>query len=239
LFRACRAKTRSSSMRSFEVGSSTSGTADVTVRGDPCFISCGVMASCKENGPQAIWLIKFWCLMINTTCGPICLLVFIIIVHRMRRELDQGNENATPQKEDIKRCIGVQYSRTKEARRNQRRNPRSGLSASAWWCTGHWCPVCTGLSGVAPDSLRREATDKRSLAVAPDCPVCTGLSGVPTGRRQRSDPTVDCYRRQRSADVACTGHLLCSVRWCTGMSGGAPECPVHPTTESCCFLSNG
>src|SRR5688572_15450249 len=32
-------------MRSFEVGSSTSGTAEVTVRGDPCFISCGVMAS--------------------------------------------------------------------------------------------------------------------------------------------------------------------------------------------------
>jgi hypothetical protein len=45
LFRACRAKTRSPSMRSFEVGSSTSGTADGTVRGDPCFISCGVMAS--------------------------------------------------------------------------------------------------------------------------------------------------------------------------------------------------
>jgi hypothetical protein len=45
LFRACRAKTRSPSMRSFEAGSSTSGTADGTVRGDPCFISCGVMAS--------------------------------------------------------------------------------------------------------------------------------------------------------------------------------------------------
>jgi hypothetical protein len=45
LFRACRAKTGSPSMRSFEVGSSTSGTADGTVRGDPYFISCGVMAS--------------------------------------------------------------------------------------------------------------------------------------------------------------------------------------------------
>jgi hypothetical protein len=43
---------------------------------------------CKENGPRAFWLIEFWCLMINTTCGLICLLVFIIIVHRMRRELD-------------------------------------------------------------------------------------------------------------------------------------------------------
>jgi hypothetical protein len=53
---------------------------------------------CKENGPRAIWLIEFWCLMINTTFGLICLLVFIIIVHRMQRELDQGNEDATPQK---------------------------------------------------------------------------------------------------------------------------------------------
>jgi hypothetical protein len=32
-------------MRSLDVGSSTSGTADVLVRGDPCFNSCGVMAS--------------------------------------------------------------------------------------------------------------------------------------------------------------------------------------------------
>jgi hypothetical protein len=54
--------------------------------------------ACKENGPQAFWLIEFWCLMINTTYGLICLLVFIIIVHRMRRERDQGNEDATPQK---------------------------------------------------------------------------------------------------------------------------------------------
>jgi hypothetical protein len=57
---------------------------------------------CKENGPQAFWLIEFWCLMINTTCGLICLLVFIIIVHRMQRELDQGNEDATPQKKTQK-----------------------------------------------------------------------------------------------------------------------------------------
>jgi hypothetical protein len=39
---------------------------------------------CKENGPRAIWLSKFWCLMIDTICGLMCLLVFIIVVHRMR-----------------------------------------------------------------------------------------------------------------------------------------------------------
>jgi hypothetical protein len=113
-------------------------------------------------------------------------------------------------KEDIKRCIGVQYSRTKEARRNQQKNPR--------------CGGCQPAPGGAPDSLRREATDRRSLAVAPDCPVCTGLSGVhrtvrcAPDRRQRSDPTVDSYRRHRSADVACTGHCTVDVRWCTGLS---------------------
>jgi hypothetical protein len=53
---------------------------------------------CKENGPRAFWLNKFWCLMINTICGLICLLEFIIVVHRMRRGLDLGNKDATPQK---------------------------------------------------------------------------------------------------------------------------------------------
>jgi hypothetical protein len=52
LFRACRAKTRSLSMRSFEVGSSTSGTADGTIRGDPCFISCGVMPPIHIEGEK-------------------------------------------------------------------------------------------------------------------------------------------------------------------------------------------
>jgi hypothetical protein len=36
---------RSPLMRSLEVDSSTSGTAHALVQGDPCFISCGVMAS--------------------------------------------------------------------------------------------------------------------------------------------------------------------------------------------------
>jgi hypothetical protein len=38
---------------------------------------------CKENGPRAIWLNRFWCLMINITCGLMCLLVFMLVVHRM------------------------------------------------------------------------------------------------------------------------------------------------------------
>jgi hypothetical protein len=50
----------------------------------------------RKNGPRAIWLNEFWCLMINTTCELICLLVFMFIVHRMRRGLDEDTEDATP-----------------------------------------------------------------------------------------------------------------------------------------------
>jgi hypothetical protein len=53
---------------------------------------------CKENGPRAFLLIEFWCLMNNTISELISFLVVVFVVHRMRRELDQGNENATPQK---------------------------------------------------------------------------------------------------------------------------------------------
>jgi hypothetical protein len=41
-------------MRFLEVGSSTSGTADVFVLGDPCFISCGVMASGPYNWQKGV-----------------------------------------------------------------------------------------------------------------------------------------------------------------------------------------
>jgi hypothetical protein len=42
-----------------------------------------VRPRCKENEPRAIWLNIFWCLMINITCGLMCLLVFVLVVHRM------------------------------------------------------------------------------------------------------------------------------------------------------------
>jgi hypothetical protein len=41
-------------MRSLDVGSSTSGTVDVLVRGDPYFISCGVMASDPYNRRKGV-----------------------------------------------------------------------------------------------------------------------------------------------------------------------------------------
>jgi hypothetical protein len=46
---------------------------------------------CKENGPQAIWLIEFWCLMINTIYELISYLVFVFVVHRMLELLGLRN----------------------------------------------------------------------------------------------------------------------------------------------------
>jgi hypothetical protein len=46
-----------------------------------------ILAYCKENGPPVIWLNRFSCLMINTTCGLMCLLVFMFVVHMMLRLL--------------------------------------------------------------------------------------------------------------------------------------------------------
>jgi hypothetical protein len=35
------------------------------------------LCGCKENGPRAIWLNRFWCLMINTTCELMYFQVFV------------------------------------------------------------------------------------------------------------------------------------------------------------------
>jgi hypothetical protein len=103
-------------------------------------------------------------------------------------------------KEDIKRCIKVQDSRTKEARRNQQRNPRWGLSASTWWRTEQWTvPV-----RCAPDILRRWAVDRRPRAVAPDCPVCTRQSvTVGSNGQLLRTPTVSWRGVHRTLHSAC------------------------------------
>jgi hypothetical protein len=83
----------------------------------------------------------------------------------------------------------------KSAKKSKKRDVSQRLVAHRTVLSGvHQTVRCgTRLSGVAPDSLRREATDRCSLTVAPNCPVCTGLSGVPwadgNGRIQRSTAT--------------------------------------------------
>jgi hypothetical protein len=47
--------------------------------------------TCKENGPRAIWLIEFWCLMNNTIRELIIFPVFVFVVHRMQDLLGLRN----------------------------------------------------------------------------------------------------------------------------------------------------
>jgi hypothetical protein len=58
-------------MRSLDVGSSTSRIADVLVRGDPCFISCGVMASDPYNRQNGVNLVAWHSVVFraHTTSG--------------------------------------------------------------------------------------------------------------------------------------------------------------------------
>jgi hypothetical protein len=82
-------KTRSPSMRSLDVGSSTSGTADALVREDPCFISCGVMASdpySSRNGVNPVAQHSVVVVYFRQLVGPFTLPV-------VEKPLLDGSEN--------------------------------------------------------------------------------------------------------------------------------------------------
>jgi hypothetical protein len=88
------------------------------------------------------------------------------------------------------------------------------------------CPVRTGLSGGTTGQSAQRGHWKAPSGYS------TGLSGV--------HRTVGNGRIQRSTATSANGRLTWRApdsAQC--LSGGAPDCPVHPTTESCCFLSNG
>ena len=127
----------------------------------------------KENGPQVIWLNRFWCLMINITCGLMYLLVFVFVfvVHRMLKLLGPrhwGKQHLkTRHYEDQQVSSKVQETKNSVATTDCLAKstglsggtpdcpvPHAGLSgalgncsptASSWW---HWWREATGLSGV-------------------------------------------------------------------------------------------
>jgi hypothetical protein len=160
--------------------------------------------------------------MINTTCGLICLLVFIIIVHRMRRKWTKA----------------MRMQHLKRRHKKMHRSPILKNKRSPKKSTKKPKKRAVSQRLVAHRTVCAERpTDRRSLAVASVCPVehrtvGTGLSGV-----HRTDGN---GRIQRSTATGANGQLTWrapdTAQW---LSGGAPDCPVHLTTESCCFLSNG
>jgi hypothetical protein len=178
--------------------------------------------------------------MNNTIRELISFLVFVFVVHRMQYLLGLRNWGKQHLKRRHKMLHRSRRLKNKRSPKKSTKKPWRGLSASTWWRTGQWTVHvrCAPDYPVGqPDSLRREATDRRSRAVAPDCPmvhrtVITGLSDV-----HRTD---DNCQIQRSTATGAN----CRLTWCAPdtaqwLSGGAPDCPVHPTTESCCFLFNG
>jgi hypothetical protein len=106
---------------------------------------------CKENGPQSIWLNKFWCLMINTIRELMSFLVFVFVVHRMLELLGPRNLSNTS-KEEIKK--------TKE-KSKKRRCVACGLSVRG-------APDCPVHQGTAAQRLVSGGTVQRR---PPDCLV--------------------------------------------------------------------
>jgi hypothetical protein len=99
------------------------------------------------------------------------------------------------------------------------------------WCTG---PSGESTAPAANGRLHNQRATRGSAngqMVSPDCPVCTGLSSVhrtvqcaPDSVRcanRSKDPTVGCARKGKRSH---TGLL----QW---VSGGAPDCPVHHSSE--------
>jgi hypothetical protein len=121
---------------------------------------------CKENGPRPIWLNRFWCLMINITCGLICLLVFAFVVHRMLKLFGPRHWG----KQHLKRRHYEDQEKSKKQSKCCMRTVWSGASDcpvahQAIWCHTPDCPVHKGT--VAQRLVPGGTVERRP----PKCPV--------------------------------------------------------------------
>jgi hypothetical protein len=122
---------------------------------------------CKENGPRAIWLIEFWCLMINTIRELISFSsVYVCSSQDARITWTKELRKATPQKKTLRRS---------------KKSPRlkacaaCGLSMrGALDCpVAHrtvWCPHA-GLSGTPGNSSPTASSRWHPERRPPDCLV--------------------------------------------------------------------
>jgi hypothetical protein len=113
--------------------------------------------------------------------------------------------------------------------KNKRSPKKSAKKSKKWAVSQRLVAHRTSVSGVHRTVLCGTGQSAQRACRQALSGCSTGLSGVhrtvrcATGRLQWSDPTVDCYRRQRSADEACTGHCTVDVWWCTGLSGAPAD----------------
>jgi hypothetical protein len=160
---------------------------------------------CKENGPRAIWLKMFWHLMINITCGLMCLQVFTIVVHMMLkwlglrhwekqrlkwRHYEDHKWRSTSLKQSPRNEEMCCHWRTVRYRTLDYPVPHARLSGapgnysptpSSWW---HWWREATGLSGVKACSANGHLRCQIQWLGTPDkgtgvSKASTRLSGVP------------------------------------------------------------
>jgi hypothetical protein len=165
--------------------------------------------------------------MNNTIRELISFLVFVFVVHRMQYLLGLRNWGKQHLKRRHKMMHRSPRLKNKRSPKKSTKKPWRGLSASAWWRTGQWTvpvPCASDCPVGQPDSLRREATDRRSRAVAPDCPVCTGqTTTVGSNGRLLQAPTVGWRGVHR------TLHSVCPVvhrTGCTRRQKAAALCPM-------------
>jgi hypothetical protein len=160
---------------------------------------------CKENGPRAIWLSKFWCLMINTIYGLAKFpSVYVYSSQDARSTWTKELRKATPQKKTLKRY---------------KRSPRNGgVLPADCLCVEHRTVRCphAGLSGApgncSPTASSRWHPERRP----PDCPVAhrTVRCGKPAA------PTITCSDRSQTGQrLGAPDMLQCAVRCTTGLSG--------------------
>ena len=83
------------------------------------------------------------------------------------------------------------------------------------------------MNNVATESEAQKSEHTGLSGVAPDSPV--QLENKSSSGRPAQNPN-DC------ADVVRTGQCIVTVRWRTGLSRGAPDCPVRPSPVA---LANG
>jgi hypothetical protein len=135
---------------------------------------------CKENGPRAIWLIEFWCLMINTIRKLISFSsVYVCSSQDARITWSKELRKATPQNKTLRRSRKVQERRCVlpvDCLCVEHRTVRwhTGLSGGTPDCpVAHRTVRCphAGLSGApgnhSPTASSRCHPERR----APDCPV--------------------------------------------------------------------
>jgi hypothetical protein len=144
---------------------------------------------CKENGPLGHLAKEFWCLMINITCGLMCLLVFMFVVHRMLKWLGLRHWG----KQHLKRR---HYEDHKWRSTSIKQSPRNEEKCCHWQTVrlrssdclvAHWTIRChTPDCPVHQGTVAQRLVPGGTVEESPDCPVWHQTVRCKGWQRQRS-----------------------------------------------------